>query len=330
MKGHFNQLSFDLVLSSLEKALGREDSGRRATGKVVPLNSLENRVFEIEFEDDLTVVTKFYRPERWSTSQILAEHTFLEELRLAEVPTVPALPLSALQVGPTVGQAQEYYFAVFPKVRGRIEIDPTEEQLVILGRTLGRLHGLGYKKRNLDRPRLGSDYGRRNLATLERLPQLSPTWRSRYVSVANPLLEKVQDHLDSLEPLALHGDFHPGNVLWIHDRPHVIDFDDMLIGPAAQDLWLISRGRDEASQEARKALRRGYAEFREPPDTEKAIELLRFLRILNFSAWIGERFEDQSFQRTFPTFGTDAYWQSEIESLSEIGYALDQVTLNNI
>ena len=48
--------------------------GQRTDGRLLQLNSYENRVFQVMLEGGSAVVAKFYRPGRWSDAQILEEH----------------------------------------------------------------------------------------------------------------------------------------------------------------------------------------------------------------------------------------------------------------
>ena len=78
----FATLTPDRVLDALETV------GLRGDGRLTALSSYENRVYQVQLEDGSSVVTKFYRPGRWSNAQILEEHAFSQELMAAEVPAV--------------------------------------------------------------------------------------------------------------------------------------------------------------------------------------------------------------------------------------------------
>lgn len=285
MANAYETLTPELVLDSLESSLSRTGPGTRATGRILGLNSLENRVFEVEFEDGTFVVTKFYRPGRWTAKQISAEHEFLKRLKKAEVPAVAPLDLNNQS---TVGLAGEFLFAVFPKVKGRIHLELSVDQLRIVGRYLGRLHNVGAQLATLDRPTLGTEHhAKRSLAILEKSDFLHSPWKERYTQVVQQLIGLIDRQLQGAARIAVHGDVHPGNILWDGDSPFFVDFDDMVLAPAVQDFWLITQGRGEQVEKARNELLLGYEQFR-PFDrsTFGLIEPLRALRVIHYSAWI--------------------------------------------
>src|SRR5262245_32322069 len=93
-----------------------EVGGLRCTGRCLPLRAFENRVYEVELEDERRLVVKFYRPGRWSRDTILDEHRFLLDLADAELPAVAPLDLGT---GETLHEVAGILYAAFPKVRGR-------------------------------------------------------------------------------------------------------------------------------------------------------------------------------------------------------------------
>jgi Ser/Thr protein kinase RdoA (MazF antagonist) len=111
--------------------------------------------------------------------------------------------------------------------------------------------------------------------------------------------------------LRLHGDCHPGNILWTPDAgPHFVDLDDARTGPAVQDLWMLLSGDRVQRQRQLGALLDGYEQMREFDRNELAlIEPLRTLRLIHYSAWLARRWDDPAFPRAFPWFGTSDYWK---------------------
>lgn len=317
-KEHFFSLTPDRILESVEHALGK-----RATGRTLALNSMENRVYEIELEEagpnepESKVVAKFYRPGRWTRETILEEHQFIDELVEAEVPAIAPL---RLKNGSTLGSLNESIsFAVFPKVRGRIVQELSETQLEQAGRLLARMHNIGSAREARHRQQLSTrTHGLEPLEFLEASGCLPMQFRSRYrqlvetiARVSEPLLARAKKH-------RIHGDCHLGNVLWQNSGPFFLDFDDMLTGPAVQDIWLIVRGRDEEAQSSRETLLRGYETMREfDRSTLALIEPLRALRMVHYAAWIARRWDDPSFKNAFPDFGNEKYWTEEIQTLDE-------------
>jgi Ser/Thr protein kinase RdoA (MazF antagonist) len=312
----YAQLTPDVVLDALESA------GWRGDGRVIALNSYENRVYLAQLEDGGSVVAKFYRPARWSDAQILEEHAFVHELREDEVPAVAPLP----HAGRTLLAHAGYRFAVYPRRGGRApELDGRDarEKREWLGRYIARIHNTGARRPFAHRPQLAvADFGiasRQFLLDGGFIPaELCEAWRS----TADDALAAVQRAFDAAQPLArlrLHGDCHLGNVLWVDGQgPHFVDFDDARSGPAVQDLWMLLDGDRAAMTQQLGELLDGYEELREFDRRELAlIEPLRTLRILHHSAWIARRWHDPAFPAAFPWFGSVRYWQEHILALRE-------------
>lgn len=300
-----------------------EVGGRRATGYAFALNSLENRVYEVELEDGERLVAKFYRPDRWSREAILDEHAFLAELLEDELPVVPPIELS---VGETLGTiASEdggIFYACFPKVRGRPPEDLDEAQLHRLGRLIARLHTTGSRRAAPARPRLTVEhYGESSVRLLLDSGFIPDSLRPRYSDIARSVLDACAaafNEFPDLEWPRIHGDCHLGNLLWGQSGPFFLDFDDFLAGPAVQDLWLIAPGVDEEAHAQRLALVEGYEQMRDfDRRTLRLVEPLRSLRILRYAAWIAQRHRDPAFQRAFPDFTEYNHWQREIRALED-------------
>lgn len=313
---HFYSLTPEAVLDAVEAGLG---NGVRATGRCLSLHSMENRVYDIELEDERHVVAKFYRPGRWSREALLDEHRFLAELCDAEVPAVPPLPLAG---GTTVASTKDgILFTVFAKVRGRSLLELSDAELVQFGRLLARIHNVGAAKVAPHRLRLcANSHGTQALAELIDRDAIDIQLKSRYERAARAIIDEVAPHLAPGKPLGhrLHGDCHRGNLLWQNSTPFFIDFDDMLTGPAVQDIWMVTPGRDEEAARQREVLLSGYEQLRRFDRKElRLIEPLRALRMIHFSAWIARRWEDPTFPRTFPDFTTYRYWADETAALEE-------------
>ncbi len=324
----FFDLSPDRVLDSVEDSLNYKITGVRATGRSLALNSLENRVYEIDLDNNTQVVAKFYRPARWTPPQILEEHAFLKALENVEVPVVCPLnlvdtPRSKIieSKSPTLASSEQgIYFAVFPKCRGRILGELSDVQLRILGRYLARIHSVGAAFKLNHRIALSVEsYGRQPLKFLKEGGFLESPMGQRFDSEVSRMLDLIQLSFDGVRSIAVHGDCHLGNTLWVDDNPFFLDFDDMLRAPPVQDVWMIIRGRDEQALAQRNTLLDAYEEFIDfDRSTLRLIEPLRALRMIHFSAWIGRRWEDPSFKRCFPEFASLKYWQEEICAFDEI------------
>jgi Ser/Thr protein kinase RdoA (MazF antagonist) len=304
------------------------DVGLFGDGRLLQLNSYENRVFQVALEDGRFVVAKFYRPGRWSDAQILEEHAFALELAAAEVPAVAPLVLDASSAPahlhvrgepPTLACAGSMRYAVTPRRAGRSPELDDPDTLEWIGRFIGRLHAVGRQRafahrRTLDPTTLGwqpRDWLLRSgTVTAAELPHWS--------AVSKHALDRVDEAFASTAPrmLRLHGDCHPGNLLWTPEGPHFVDLDDAMTGPAVQDLWMLLSGDTTAAREQLGALLSGYETFCDFDRRELAlIEPLRTLRMLHHSAWLAQRWHDPAFPAAFPWFGSASYWSQEIEHL---------------
>jgi Ser/Thr protein kinase RdoA (MazF antagonist) len=318
----FSTLTPQQVLDALDAV------GLRGDGRILQLNSYENRVYQLFLEDGRAVVAKFYRPGRWSDAQIVEEHAFALALAAAEVPVVPPLVLAGDAPGlvlagtpATLAHFGGHRFAVAERCAGR---EPELEQAGVLERIggfIGRLHAVGRKQPFEHRHRLDARAdGRRAIDTLLAGDFLPPTQISAWRQAAEAAHGAVVSAFDALAPLStlrLHGDCHGGNVLW-RDGPHVVDLDDAMQGPAVQDLWMLVSGDAATMARQLDRLLAGYEAFAEFDDRERAlIEPLRTLRMLRHSAWLAERWNDPTFPVHFPFFGSEAYWSQQTVQLHE-------------
>ncbi|MFN2375541.1 MAG: serine/threonine protein kinase [Candidatus Binatia bacterium] len=303
-----------------------ESEGLLCTGRCLALNSLENRVYDVEIEldeapatpSDRFRVVKFYRPGRWSREQILEEHSFLLELVEREIPVVAPV---VLEGGRTLGEIEDLgiYFTVFPRARGRLRDEISEEEAGQLGRLLARVHAAGQGRAAESRLCLDVDtYGRDNLDFLLESGVVPAAYRDRYRSLVETVCDRSEPWFEDTDYQAIHGDCHLGNVLWGNDGAMLVDFDDMLVGPCVQDLWLLAAGRDDWARARRKAILDGYEELRDFDRLSlRLVEPLRVLRLVHFAAWIARRWEDAAFPRTFPDFGSDRFWVGQLEAIQE-------------
>jgi Ser/Thr protein kinase RdoA (MazF antagonist) len=312
----FFDLQPERVLEAVERA------GLESTGRCMALGSFENRVYEVELETRARVVAKFYRPGRWSREQILEEHRFLLDLKDAEIPAVAPLEFPpGSSADPTLRKLEPagIWYSLFPKVGGRAPDELSDEQLVRIGRLLARVHNVGATRDAPARVRLDvATYGRANLAALSDGGFLPAEVASPYRRAALALFELLEPRLAAARAQRIHGDCHLGNLLWSTQGPFFLDFDDMVRGPAVQDVWLLIAGRDEEALRQREVLLSGYTEMREFDRRELAlVEGLRALRFIHFSAWIARRWQDPAFPLAFPQFGSPNYWGKELKDLEE-------------
>jgi Ser/Thr protein kinase RdoA (MazF antagonist) len=308
----FSTLSPDVLLDALDSI------GLHSDGRLLALNSYENRVYQVGMEEDKPLIVKFYRPARWTDAAILEEHAFVQELVEREIPVVPALTIN----GKTLHEFNGFRFSVFEKHGGRAPELEDRDTLEWMGRFLGRIHAIGALKPFEHRPTLNIEtFGitpRDYLLTHDFIP---PDLEPAYRSVIDQALQGVRhcyDRAGKLRYIRLHGDCHAGNVLWTDDGPHFVDFDDNRMGPAVQDLWMLLSGEREERVRQLGDVLAGYEDFCEFDTRElHLIEALRTLRLIHYSAWLAQRWDDPAFKQAFPWFNTQHYWQDRILELRE-------------
>jgi len=332
-------LSPDRVLEAAESL------GFTPDARVFALNSYENRVYQLGLEhsglnqsgleDEAggldSIILKFYRPGRWSTDQILEEHGFAAELQAREIPVIAPLEIG----GSTLTDFNGFQVAVFPRCPGRPPELDNLDNLLVMGRFVARIHALGATRDFKCRRHLSLDSfaveSREFLLSDGFLPE---DLRPAYDSLSQDLIVKMQRQLKengSMSTLRIHGDCHPGNVLWQDDTPNFVDFDDTMMGPAIQDLWMMLSGDRDQRQGQLLELVEGYNEFYDFKASELAlIEILRTLRLMHYSAWLARRWEDPAFPQSFPWFNTARYWSEHILELREQLSALDEPPLQLI
>lgn len=308
----FFSLTPDRVLDAVEVG------GLRSTGRCLPLRAFENRVYEVELTDDSRLVVKFYRPGRWTREAILDEHRFLADLAESEVPVVAPIDLGN---GSTLSEVDGILYAAWPKVRGRVMDELDSEMRRRIGRVIGRMHAVGAARPAPHRWRLDTQhYVKEPVDAIIDGGFIPENLAGRYRDLALRIASVADAALAAAPKQRIHGDLHPGNVLWTSDGPLLVDFDDSLMGPPVQDIWLLSRGDSEEARRGREDLIEGYELFREFDRSMLALcEPLRALRIIYVSGWIARRWDDPSFPAAYPTFkGDHRYWMQEYEELVKI------------
>lgn len=311
----FGELLPDLIFGTVTR------QGLRPTGVLSPLNSYENRVYEIGLEQSDPIVGKYYRPGRWSPEAIAEEHAFLSALAEHEIPVVQSLRLKhPIPSCETLGQAGDTLYAFFPKFRGREHAEITLDDLKWLGRTLGRLHNIGASFHAPHRPVLNAEsYGYQSLEYILGLDFVEPDLMHNIEIYLRQALERVEQLFKTNhELIVVHGDCHPGNILWNREGPHLLDFDDMIHAPPVQDLWMLFNGTEEEQRQQKDAFFSGYEIFREfDYGSLRMTEALRTLRMIRHTAWIGHRHKEPIFQRSFPYYRERRYWEEFLLSMME-------------
>ncbi|NRP47650.1 MULTISPECIES: serine/threonine protein kinase [unclassified Marinobacterium] len=302
-----------------ERILDAVDAiGYRCDGRLAALNSFENRVFQLGIEDASPIISKFYRPSRWSPAQIAEEHAFCAELAASEWPLVAPL---AISTGETAHQDGEFTFALFERFGGHAPELDNLDTIEVLGRSLGRLHAIGAQRPFSHRPSINIEsYGVESRKFLLSHDFIPSTLREAYETLTRDLLELIEQRFNECPytPIRIHADCHPGNILWRDDRAVFVDFDDCRMGPAVQDLWMLLSGDRVDQMDQLDVLLEGYEMFHEFDDAQLSlIEPLRTLRMMHYAAWIARRWNDPAFPPAFPWFNTERYWAEHVLELRE-------------
>jgi len=324
-----------------------ESLGFMCDGYQLALNSYENRVYQVgveqldirqtdigqpdvektDSETKKTLVVKFYRPGRWSQAAILEEHQFTLELDALDIPVVPPLLID----GQSLHQFQGHRFTLYPLQAGRAPDLECTTHLQQLGRFFGRIHALGATADFQHRPTLDvHTFGDDAYEYLMEHGFIPPELEKAYVTLAEDVLDTVEQAFDTIQPqyIRLHGDGHPGNILWQHGAPYIVDFDDARMGPAVQDLWMFLSGERAQMSASLNTLLTAYTQFHDFDSRELSlIEPLRTLRIMHHAAWLAQRWQDPSFQRAFPWFNSQIFWQDHILTLKEQAAAMQEAPL---
>jgi len=319
----YQLLTPDTILDALEA------QGFQCDGRLLALNSYENRVYRVGLEDSPPIVAKFYRPGRWSDDAILEEHLFSTELAELELPVVA--PLKDAE-GRSLYRYNDFRFSVSPNCGGRWQEMENPDHLAWMGRFIARIHAAGSAKTFQHRDTISIErYGIESYQYILANNFLPIELETPYKSILEVLIPRIQSIFETTAPLKvirLHGDCHLGNILWTDAGPHFVDFDDCCTGPAVQDLWMLLSGdrRQMAIQLA--DILDGYSEFNDFDSRElQLIEALRTLRMIHYSAWLARRWGDPAFPASFPWFNTQKYWEEQILSLKEQMALLDEPPL---
>ncbi len=315
----FASLSPDLVLDATESL------GLATDGRLLALNSYENRVYQVGLDEGAPVILKFYRPARWSDAAILEEHSFTRELANREIPAVPP----ACIAGGTLHDYEGFRFSVTPRRGGRAPELSDPHVLEWIGRFIGRIHAVGETLSFQQRPTLSiASFGEEPREYLLTNGWIPMDLEAAYRSVSEHALTGVRhcfERAGEIRRLRLHGDCHVGNMLWTDEGPHFVDFDDTRMGPAIQDLWMLLSGERTEMVAQLGHILTGYEDFRVLDRRElHLVEALRTLRLLHYSAWIARRWNDPAFPAAFTWFDTQRYWQDRILELREQIAAMEE------
>ncbi|MCN4144061.1 MAG: serine/threonine protein kinase [Thiohalomonas sp.] len=317
----YSRLDPDTVINSVES------KGYLSDARILALNSYENRVYQVGIEDEQPIIAKFYRPGRWTDEQILEEHHFSRDLHELDIPAIPPIYLPATPEETSAAAKESlftykgYRFALYKRRGGRAPELSNMDHLYWLGKLMARIHAIGKARQFQHRPTLSIEsFISKPFAYILEHDFMPSLFRESYEAIVGDILQHVKSNYQQFPPelIRLHGDSHPGNILWTDNGPHFVDFDDSRNGPAIQDLWMLLSGeRHEQEMQLRKILE-GYQEFCDFNLTElNLIESLRSMRIIHYAGWLAKRWDDPAFPRAFPCFNTEQFWGEHILQLKE-------------
>jgi len=319
----YQNLQPDHILASIESL------GYRCDGRLLALNSYENRVYRVGIETDMPIVAKFYRPERWTDDGILEEHAFSMELADAEIPVVPPLVHNTK----SLHRHDAFRFAVYAYHGGRTpELDDLD-LLHQIGRLVGRIHNVGRSRAFAHRPQLDLEsFGVRSRDYLLESRFMPQELEEAYTSICDHLFSGIEgcfQRAGKPNYQRIHADFHPSNVLVREEQVHIVDLDDTRMGPAVQDIWMFLSGDRQEQTPQLEELLDGYCEFASFDARElHLIEALRTLRIMHYAAWLARRWQDPAFQLAFPWFNSTRYWDDHILALREQAALMEEQPLS--
>lgn len=318
----YEALSPDVVIDAVESA------GYLSDARLLALNSYENRVYQVGIEDGAPLIAKFYRPERWSDAQILEEHSFSLELQEAEISVVA--PLTDAD-GATLHRHAGFRFALFERRGGHPPELDNPDNLLVLGRTLGRIHNVGGARPFEHRTTMTAQrmlWDNREFLLEKFIPR---ELRAAYETITADLggiVDTLFGEVAQEDLIRVHGDCHVGNILWRDDTAHFVDLDDCCTAPAIQDLWMFLSGERHERELQLSELIEGYSEFCDfHPRQLRWVEALRSMRLVYYAAWLARRWEDPAFPRSFTWFNTDRYWADHVLELREQLGALQEEPL---
>lgn len=319
----FANLTPDILLDAVERC------DYRCSGQLLALNSYENRVYRVGLDDGPPLIAKFYRPGRWSSQAILEEHDFARELAAQEIPVAAPLIIG----DSTLQEHAGYRYALYPCLGGGWPDLERREERLWTGRFIGRIHAVGASRRFEHRSTLAIDaLGNRSAQYLLEHGFLPPHIEVAYRTLTADLLQQITGCFATAgdtTTLRLHGDCHPGNILWTQQGPHFVDLDDCCNGPAIQDLWMLISGTRQDMQHQLADLLEGYLLFHDFDYRElQLIEALRTLRMIHYAAWLARRLGDPAFPRAFPWFNTTRYWEEHVLALREQAGLMEEPVLS--
>ncbi len=306
----FPILTPDTVIDLAEQALGCH-----CQAICRQLNSYINRVFELETEEGDGLVIKFYRPDRWTKQGLSEADAFVLELQEQEIPVVAPMMLTS---NSHLASHENCLFSIFPRIGGRFLDEFSDEQWLEIGRLLGRMHLIGAAKSADNRNTLNPLHTTAvQVDFLSNDQFMPPHLRQHFQDVCGEMIEYITPMFADMETIRLHGDCHFANLIHRPEESFIlIDFDDMVNGPPIQDVWMLLPSYHRESIAEIELFLEGYEMFRAFDRRSLGlIEPLRAMRYIHYAAWCAEQSRDPGFAAQNPEWGTELYWQQEIDDL---------------
>ena len=319
---NFSRLDPDTIINSIESLDYISDS------RILALNSYENRVYQVGIEDETPIIAKFYRPDRWTDEMIKEEHAYTLELANAEISVVAPLVIN----NETLFSYEDYRFSIYPRFGGYAPELDNPDHLLQLGRILAQIHNIGDIKDFETRPTINIDeFAIKPVRYLLENNFIPMDLETAYSTLNDDLIIRIKrcfEQAGHYKSLRLHGDCHHGNVLTRDEKFYIVDFDDSRTGPAVQDLWMFLSGDRNYMTARLNDFMEGYTEFRDfDPRELHLLEALRTLRLIYYSAWLAQRWNDPAFPIAFPFFNSQRYWEDQILSLREQASLMEEPPL---
>lgn len=220
--------------------------------------------------------------------------------------------------GQTLFEKNGLFFTFFAKKGGRALDEFDKDLWIQVGRLLGRVHliskALKLKDRIVWRPEIVT---KMQLETIKNAHCLLPDFEKSFFMAAESFIEKAAPLFANSETILLHGDCHRGNMIF---RPSeglfLIDFDDMALGPAVQDMWMLLPDTPANCKKEIAWFIDGYETFL--PFNRASLNLipaLRGMRIIHFIAWCAIQYQEPQFKASFPEWGGTRYWNETIKEI---------------
>ncbi|WP_191600531.1 serine/threonine protein kinase [Marinomonas algicola] len=308
----FENLTPDFILDAVES------TGLWSDARIYPLNSYENRVYQVGIEEGSPLIAKFYRPNRWNEPQLLEEHTILKALIESHVSVVAPIEFS----GRTLLDYKGFHFCLYNKIQGQSPDADNMDHLFRTGELIGQMHKgmstltLEHRKRLMPLDIIKASAEKILHSTL-----IPSSLKPKYQSLVDEIYLKSEQVIHKNWPddvQIIHGDCHRSNLLLTEDQLYLLDFDDCTTGPQIQDIWLHLSGDIEQQKQQLSELIEGYECFHEFDRTQlRLIDPLKSMRLIQYSAWLLDRWTDPAFPKAFPWFASEDYWLGHMAQLKE-------------